>query len=127
LLEVSQEKGKKLALISTSDRVNREMALDPNARYKLTFWARCTSEKGVLRTNLYWGPGYDFGQVMTNLPGDGKWHRYEVELRTADFPAPPSVGKVFVEPSRIFPMLRLWCLNEDQVVHVDDVCLTPMR
>ena len=125
LLEVNKEAGKTLALISTSERVNREMALDPNTKYKLTLWARCTSEKGLLRADLYAGAGYDFNDAVTLLPGDGKWHRYEVELSTGAFPPPPPPGKVFVQPSRIFPSLRLWCLNDDQVVHVDDVCLTP--
>ena len=121
LLEVSKEMGKELALVQTGYRANREMALDPNTRYKLTFWARCLSEKGLLHTNLYRGRGHDFEQIRTELPGDGKWHRYTVRLRTGQYP-PPGKG-VFAPPSRIFPALRLWCLGMDQVVHVDDVCL----
>jgi hypothetical protein len=88
---------------------------------------KATSEKGLLRADLYWGTGYDFTDALIDLPGDGKWHRYEAELSTGAFPPPPPPGKVFVQPSRIFPSLRLWCLNDDQVVHVDDVCLTPKR
>jgi hypothetical protein len=84
------------------------------------------SEKGKLNTDLYWGPGYDFPGAVIDLPGDGKWHRYEVETRTGDYPPPPPEGKVFVMPSRIFPRLRFWCMQMDQVVHLDDVCLTPM-
>ena len=127
LLEVSKEKEKKLALVMTGHRVNREMALEPNTKYNLTFWARCMSEKGLLHANLYWGRGYDFEQKHIELPGDQKWHRYEIEIKTGKFPPPPQPGKVFVTPSRIFPALRLWCLREDQVVHVDDVCLTPTQ
>jgi hypothetical protein len=129
LLEVNKEK--KLPLVSTSERVNREMALEPNTTYKLTFWARCLSEKGFVLANLYWGPGYDFSQVKTELQPDGKWRRYEVDLPTGNFPLPPAPGqeekKVFVQPSRIFPALRLWSRDIEQVVHVDDVCLTPKR
>jgi len=127
LLEVDDEKGKKLPLVSTIARVNREMALEPNTVYKLTFWARCMSGDGLLNTDLYWGPGYDYAGATVKLPTDGKWHRYEVETSTGDFPPPSPPGKVFVEPSRIFPSLRLWCINKEQVVHVDDVCLTPMQ
>ncbi len=124
-LEVNKDKGWSLALVSTARRVNREMALEPNAMYKLTFWARCTSEKGRLNANLYWGDGYDFPHVTVDLPGDGKWRRYEVELRTAAYP--PASREVFSRPPRIFPSLRLWCLGFEQTVDVDDVCLAPAQ
>jgi len=121
-LEVNKKKGWLIPLVATARRVNREMALEPNSKYKLTFWARCTSEKGRLNTNLYWGHGYDFLHVPVDLPGDGQWHRYEVELRTGGYP--PPTRKIFARPSRIFPALRLWCIGFEQVVDVDDVCLT---
>ena len=122
LLEVSKEKGKTLALVQTNGRVNREMALAPNTAYQLTFWARCASTTGRLNTNLYWGRGYDFPHVVVDLPGDNKWHRYQVKVSTGPYPLPGQ--KVFTVPRRIFPSLRLWCLRRDQTVHVDDVCLT---
>ena len=124
LLEVGKDKGKTLALVQTNGRVNHEMALEPNTTYHLTFWARCASKAGRLNTNLYWGRGYDFHHVVVDLPGDSKWHRYQAQLRTGQYPQ--ASHKVFALPGRIFPSLRLWCLGMDQVVHVDDVCLSAL-
>lgn len=90
------------------------MRVQPNARYRLSFWARTTSPKAVVRTNLYRGPEYDFPQVALPVPGDGQWHRLETDLTTGPFP----------EAIRL--LLRLWVLGEPQTVYIDDVELIPL-
>ena len=59
-----------------------------------------------------------------DLTPDGAWRRYEVEVRTRGYPKPSN--KVFAPSARLFPSLRLWCIGMEQLVHLDDVCLTPL-
>jgi len=86
----------------------------PNRRYLLRFWAKVLEGEGLLRANFYAGPKYDFPQMPIPLIKDGNWHRYEVVLTTGDFPAEAQ------------PHLRLWVMDKQQKVLLDDIECVPL-
>jgi hypothetical protein len=88
---------------------NSTLAVEPNAQYRGTFWARTESGEGLLRTNFFASASYDFKQIEVRVPGDGEWHRFEVMLPTGEFPA------------GVAPAFRIWAIEKQQVTYVDDV------
>jgi len=94
---------------------NDSLNVMPNAKYKVSFYAKVLEGKGILRTNFYWNEKYDFEQIVVPLINDGEWHRYEVEVPTGYF------------PPEINPFFRLWAIGSPQVVLVDDVEVSPLH
>jgi hypothetical protein len=94
---------------------NDSLKVIPNAKYKVSFYAKVLEGKGLLRTNFYWNEKYDFEQVVVPLINDGEWHRYEVEVPTGYF------------PPEINPFFRLWAIGSSQVVLVDDIEVSPLQ
>ena len=113
--------GKKCALLSLPEGkgfsliTNDSLKVEPNSRYKLSFYAKVLEGKGLLKANFYWNEKYDFEQIAIPLINDGEWHKYEVEVPTGFF------------PSEIHPFFRLWAIGSPQVVLVDDVEVSPLQ
>lgn len=94
---------------------NDSLRVTPNAKYRVSFYAKVLEGEGLLRTNFYFGQGYDFEQMVIPLINDGHWYKYEVEVPTGDF------------PPDIHPYFRLWAIGSPQVVLVDDVEVVPLQ
>lgn len=114
-------RGKSCALLSLPTGqghallTNDSLRTVPNSKYRVSFYAKVLEGKGLLRTNFYWGPEYDFEQIVIPLINDGQWHKYEVEVPTGYF------------PPHIHPYFRLWAIGNPQVVLVDDVEVIPLQ
>ena len=89
--------------------MNSTMRVRPQSRYRVTFWAKTTSQDAAIRTNYYAGADLDFPQFAIPLTPDGEWHQYEQILPTGAF----SAG--------VNPALRFWVLGTPQIVCLDDV------
>ncbi len=113
--------GKYCALLSLSTGqgysllTNDSLKVIPHSRYRVSFYAKVLEGRGLLRTNFYQDQRYDFEQVVVPLINDGKWHKYEVEVPTGDF------------PPNVHPYFRLWAIGSPQVVLVDDVEVVPLE
>ncbi len=83
----------------------------PNARYKLSFWARCDKPGCRVITNFFINSQYDFDHVVVSLRGDGKWHKYKATVPTGDFPAGAR------------PLFRIWVYHQPAPVFIDDIHL----
>ncbi|MBI2302707.1 MAG: hypothetical protein HYU66_27690 [Armatimonadetes bacterium] len=83
--------------------------VEPNSHYRVTCWARTTSAGAVVRSNLFDGATYDFGQVGLPVPPDGHWHQLSADLPAGSFPA------------TAHPYLRFWLLGPAAKVWLDDV------
>jgi hypothetical protein len=111
-----------LSLLSTNARASHALAVAPNARYEVTFQARCTAGQGEVHANFYAAePGCDFRHVISPVPADGEWHLIRVTLTTGDFPAPDTAPGVFTRGLRLAPALRLWTYRKTQRTYVDQV------
>jgi hypothetical protein len=113
---------KNLAIVCTNPRANHALGLAPNARYEVSFWAKCTSGEGEIHVNFYAAdPGCDFSHVISRLPADGEWHRTTVEVPTGDFRAGNRQPGLFARSQGIAPALRLWTYHKTQKTYVDHV------
>lgn len=93
---------------------NASMRLQPNSRYRVSFWAKSESARAQVRTNIYADGKYDFPQYAIPVNTGGQWRQFSTILTTGAFP--PNIN----------PALRLWVLGDEQVVYVDDVELVPL-
>ena len=109
-LLLSVPEGKGYALLSSS-----LLKVEPDSRYRVSFWAKTLEGDGLVRINFYGGPKFDFQQVPVDLVDDGRWHRYEVEVPTGAF------------PEGVSPYFRLWAIGRPQKVLVDDITVEPVR
>ncbi|MBC7327133.1 carbohydrate binding domain-containing protein [bacterium] len=94
---------------------NDSLRVLPNSKYKVSFYAKVLEGNGLLRTNFYFDPKYDFEQIVVPLINDGNWHKYEVEVPTGDF------------PQNVHPYFRIWAIGSPQVVLIDDVEVFPLQ
>jgi hypothetical protein len=85
------------------------VAVRPKSKYNVAFWARTEAAGAIVNVNFFAGATYDFLHVGAQPPGDGQWHRYEVETPTGEFPLP------------VRPALRLWVYKLAGPVWIDDV------
>lgn len=92
---------------------NASMAIQPDAEYVVSLWARTDNPGAFVMANLYRGPSYDFPQVRVDLQPDGQWHEYQTTVQAGQF------------PPEMRPGLRLWIIGKAQQVYLDDVILTP--
>jgi len=109
-----------LALVMTNYAGSMKLGVKPRKIYRVSFWAKCLSEKGNIMTNFY-DNNYDFKQISVPLIADGEWHRYEVEVPAGDFPVAETRARVFTCIPPVLPGLRFWVLQKAQSVLLDDV------
>jgi len=93
---------------------NSTMRLEPNSKYRVTFWAKSTDPRAAIRTNLYINGEMDFPQIGIPIAANGQWARYTTVLETGAFPL------------NLNPALRFWVLGDEQIVHLDDVEMQAM-
>ncbi len=103
-VELSWRPGMGPAVIS-----NSTMRLIPNSQYRVTFLAKSTDPQATVRTNFYAGAEVDFPQAAVPINNDGQWHQHTVNLPVGEF----SMG--------IRPALRLWVLDKEQTLYIDDI------
>jgi hypothetical protein len=92
----------------------RGFRVRPQTEYVVRFGAETADAGAVLSANIYFGPGYDFGQVHTPLTGDGQWHEYEIRVLSGLFPVD------------ITPRLRFWTMPGRYRVAIDRVEVAPV-
>jgi hypothetical protein len=112
----------KIHLVQTNPEGSRALALKSKAEYSVSLWAKCLAGQGQVHVNFYAPqPGCDFPHAFVDLPPDGQWHQYTVTIPTGDLPQRPAEYRVFWPFDEVVPSLRVWTLERDEQVYVDQV------
>jgi|GEM_PF-761220 len=109
-----------LALIRTNALASYLMDIQPNTRYKISFWAKAPTGPATVMVNFYAGGSYDFQQIPVKVEQGDEWKYYEITVPTGKFPKGAKGGRFFASPA-VIPCLRIWVLGEPQEVYIDDV------
>ena len=119
---------KTLSIACTNARAGHALDIAPNARYEVSFWAKCTSGEGEIQTSFFSSePGCDFPHIISTVPADGKWHQVQIEVPTGAFRAGDANAGVFARSQRMTPSLRLWTYHKAQKTYVDQVEVRRIR